>query len=179
MSENTQIEEAQPQNEEVKNPVAILSKNRELREELVQARAELETTKTALLASQAETVELRAQWHESAVMGPFEAMLATATPLPTKYLREGLIERGIVKMVAGEDGIERPTWHDKDGVETATPADPWRYLCDLKDDGLNAMLRSRGMSGSGAPAGSFSSGSTRPATPETKPAPKPPAYGLR
>ena len=175
MTQDTQDDTAP----EVKNPAAVLAQNRKLKEELAQLRTELEAAKTALQAAQGEVVQLRTRWHESAVMAPFDALLQTATALPTKYLREGLIERGIVKMVAGEDGIERPTWHDAKGKAVDTPQDPWRYLADLKDDGLDAILRSSGTTGSGATPGFSSSGSARPAAPETKPAPKPPAYGLR
>ena len=155
------------------------AKNRELLQKVAALNGELDTTKNALQALQGENAELRTRWHESAVMAPFDALLATATALPTKYLREGLIERGIVKLLTGEDGIERPTWHDAKGKEMDTPQDPWRYLADLKDDGLDAILRSSGTTGSGATPGFSSSGSARPAAPETKPAPKPPAYGLR
>ena len=77
--------------DQIKNPAAVLTKNKQLLTELATIKAELDATKAALEASQAETVGMRARWHESAVMAPFDALLQTATALPTKYLREGLI----------------------------------------------------------------------------------------
>lgn len=178
MSQNTDNDLDTAAVPEIKNPTAVLAKNRALLAEVAQLKTELEAAKTALTTAQDDAGQWRTKWHESAVLAPFEALLATATSLPTKYLREGLIERGIVKMVADEDGIERPTWHDAKGKEMDTPADPWRYLADLKDDGLNAILRSSGTTGSGAVA-SYSSGSAPAAKPTPPAAPKAPAYGLR
>lgn len=179
MSQNTDNDLDTAAVPEVKNPAALLAKNKELLATVAQLKTELEAARAALTTAQDDAGQWRTKWHESAVVAPFEALLATATSLPTKYLREGLIERGIVKMLADEDGIERPTWHDAKGSPMDVPTAPWRYLADLKDDGLNAILRSSGTTGSGATPGFSSSGSAPAAKPTPPAAPKAPAYGLR
>lgn len=166
---------------EIKSQSGLLAKNRVLLQKVAALNVELEAARTAQASAQASEAQWRTKWHESAVVAPFEALLATATNLPAKYLREALIERGIVKMLADDDGIERPAWHDAKGEAMAAPADPWRYLVDLKDTGLNHILRSHGASGSGAAGSSYyySSGSRPAAKPTPPAAPKPPAFGLR
>jgi len=163
---------------EIKNPAAVLAKNRELLATIKGLQTELETTKTALQAAQGDAQGWKSKWHQVAVIAPFDATLDSVSAGPAKYLRTELLERGILKMEPDADGIERIVWFTKDGERTE-PADVWKFLADMNDQTLARMIRSSGASGSGA------SGSSAwippvysPPEPEKTPTP-PPAFGLR
>ncbi len=135
--------------EEVKNPDAVLKKNSELIARIKSLQTELESAKTALQVAQDEAQKWRAQWHQVAIIDPFDLELDSASAGPAKYLRQELLERGIIRMDVDEDGIERPTWYNLEGIRQQ-PADVWKFLSDIKDPAIDRMIRSSGASGSGA-----------------------------
>ena len=171
------IEENTPP--EVKDPAAILAKNRELLAKNKALQTELEATRGTLEATKAASDTWQAKWHQSAVIEPFEAALKDACAVPSKYLRAELLERGIVKMKTDDEGIDRPVFYA--GTEPVTPANIYQFLCDMNDPVLNTMLRSSGRFVSGSGAGSARGDSLprpRPQEPATTKTP-PPSYGLR
>lgn len=160
---------------EVKNPAALLAKNKELLAKLKGLQTELEGAQTALQAAKTQADTWRSKWHQATVMDPLDASLESVTAGPAKYLRTELIERGILKMEADADGIERPSWF-KDG-EKFTPPDTWKFLADLNDPVLSRMIRGSGASGSGAQSTAPGFSVTPPAAPPATVSP--PSFGLR
>ena len=167
-----------PQNDtpdEVKNPAALLAKNKELLSKMKHLQDELITAQTALEASKAESANWRKQWHDVAVIAPLDASLEVASAAPIKYLRAELLERGILRLESDESGIERPVWY-KEG-KPATPTDLLRFLSDVKDPVLDRMIRGTGASGGGSAQSPAGTDSRQPAPESTKTTP--PTFGLR
>lgn len=162
---------------EVKNPDAVLKKNSDLIARIKSLQTELESAKTALQVAQDEAQKWRAQWHQVAIIEPFDSELDSASAGPAKYLRQELLERGIIRMDVDEDGIERPTWYNLEGIRQQ-PANVWKFLAGLEDHAIDRMIRSSGASGSGATRSA--PGSTLPQQlDKPKETEKPPQFGLR
>ena len=170
--------------DEVKNPGALLAKNRDLlaklkqvQDELVTTQDALTTTQTALEASKADVTAWRGKWHAAAVMDPLDRLLKPTTGLPVRYVKELALEKGIIRMIPDDDGFERPVWHDKDGNPMAEPERVWNYLCNLNDSELNSVLVGTGASGGGAGSSGTFATYKPPAPKESDRAPT--AFGLR
>ncbi|APW47065.1 hypothetical protein [Rhodoferax antarcticus] len=158
---------------EVKNPAALIAKNKELLTKLKQSQDDIASAQVALQAAQTESASWRKQWHDLSVIAPLDAALEDACVGPTKYLRAELLEREILKLEPDAQGTERPAWYLNG--ERATPVDLHKFLCDIADPVLSKMIRAKNTSGSGA----GSSSGFAPKTP-TAPAPvAPPSFGLR
>ena len=173
MTENTTTQEVQ---DEVKNPVALLAKNKELLTKLKQAQDELATAQTALEVSKTDAAAWRKNWHNVSVIGPLDASLESASAGPVKYLRAELLERGILKWEKDDQGTERPVWFLLNG-ERSTVTDPYKFLCSLKDLELNKMLRGSAMTGSGSASSAYTLNHSQPAVEPPKVAPL--EFGLR
>ena len=164
---------------EVKNPAALLAKNRQLLSDMASIKAELKAAQDALDAAQSAEAAWRDRVYQSEVLAPLEADLRGAAAGPWQYLKDVCAEAGLLKMEASADGFERPVWHD----ETGEPADLERglygFLCDVHrriGGDLGNCLRASGMSGGGATG---STGKFIPSAPAA-PAPAPRAsFGLR
>lgn len=151
--------------------------NKQLVSELKAERAALKEAQEALQVAQQKAQEWRSKWHQAAVIEPFDQTLNALSVGPAKYLRQELLERGILKMLPDADGVERPAWFDLNG-EPLEPADPWRFLAEMNDASLNRMIRHSGASGMGmrASASAYSPPESKPEAPATS---QPPAFGLR
>ena len=169
-TENTEVQDT-----EVKNPAALLAKTKELLSKLKQSQEDLSTAQTALDAAKTDAANWRNQWREISVIAPLDASLEAASAGPTKYLRAELLERGILKLEADENGIERAAWY-KDGQPT-TPADLRKFLADMKDPVLDRMILGSGASGSGSLSSAHTFSRSQPAAEPVKVAPL--EFGLR
>lgn len=186
MTDTTQTNEnTQPTMEALQAEVERLrAHSAELLADLKAERKAHNQTKTELQnALGGESATWKQRYHQEAVLAPLELELAGLTPLPINYLRDVCKDMGLLKMAADSEGIERPQWLDLEG----NPADMKRGLygflasmCDAAPDSeLPKVLRSSGMSGSGA-MGSNGSGHA-PSRPEKENQlqNQPAAYGLR
>ena len=171
MTDNT----AQEVQEDVKNPAALIAKNKELLAKLKAAQEDLATAQTNLEAAKADSANWRKQWHDVAVIEPLDASLEAASAGPVKYLRAELLARGILKMQPDEQGIERPAWYQNG--ELVTPGNAYDFLVSLNDPTLSRMIRSSGMSGTGATGSQSSFTAHTPQTEDSKT--PPPVFGLR
>ncbi len=175
---------------EIKNPAGLLAKNKallarnaeqaaritELEGQLQQAQ---EAHAKAVETAQAGVNEWKERWHKDTVLKRLEADLRGAAAGPWQYLRDTCLELGILKMIPGEDGLERPQWFDGKGNPAEQPFGLWKYLSDLSEQhpDLGHCLRASGIQGGGA-TGSQGSIAPAPAPAPTAP-PAPPAFGLR
>ena len=173
MTEDTTTQEVQ---DEVRNPAALIAKNKELLAKLKQAQDELATAQTNLESAKADSANWRKQWHQVAVIGPLDVSLEDASVGPVKYLRDELLDRRILKWEKDDQGTERPAWFLLNG-ERSTVTDPYQFLCSLKDRELNKMLRGSAMTGSGAASSSYTFNHSQPAVEPHKVAPL--EFGLR
>lgn len=167
----------------VKNPAALLAKNKELLAKLAETTTALKTAQDALGVAQASATDWQARWHKSAVLDVLEADLKAVSGVPVKYMRDVATELGLLKMQADKNGIDRPVWFDEKGEAADLSNGLYRFLSGVTersgtDKELSKVLRGTGASGSGA-SSSWSVGiPTQKTTPTTTPvAPMP--LGLR
>lgn len=176
-TENTEVTTTEP---EVKNPAALLAKNRELLGKLAAAQAELATAQTALAAAQEDATTQRLRWHQSAVLAPLEEEIKGVTAGPWKYGRDVFTELGLLKMEPDAHGDLYPAWFDNKGNPANLEKGLYPFLCAMIDampgSDLATTIRSSGTSGGGAHGGA---GTVKPAAQAVAPAPAPPAFGLR
>lgn len=178
---------------EVKNPAAVLAKNKELlakNAELAAKVTELEGQLAQAQEGRAKAVETaqadanawKVRWHQEAVLKPLERDIQAAAGVPWKYLYDVATEAGILKMVPGEDGMDRPQWLDEGGNPADLKLGLWHYLNSMSDklpeSGLVRCVRGSGASGGGAIGNMGSSIVRAPAPEPTAPQAKP-AFGLR
>lgn len=172
--------------EQVKNPGALLCRNRELMAELKAAQAELKTAQEAQQTTLADVTKWRDRWYRVAVEEPLDAQLSKAATVPVKYIKDLCMEHGL---------LLRPRWYTVKGEPDDAPhagvsGHPVRALYDLgmgSKGGLRepwAIELSKAMHlprGSGALGSSTNSYLPR-AKQDTAPVPAPvqgPALGLR
>lgn len=165
--------------DDVKNPAAVLRHNKELMAELKQAQAELKAAQDTLTAAQGEAAQWRKRWHEIVVLAPLDAELEDVSFGPPKYLRAELIERGILKMQADAEGIERPAWFGIDGKPAKLDGGHWKFLADMNDDSISRMIRGSRTHGSGAQGSHPAPGAHATQVPPAEVKPQAPVLGLR
>ena len=159
-----------PLADEVKNPAALLAKNKELLKELSDSKAALQAYQDNLEKAQSDQKAMRDRWYQIAVLEPLETDLRSASAAPWKYLKDTAMELGLLKMQPDSEGFERPTWFNEKGEPADLSGGLHRFLSDVyKRTGneLGACLRSSGTSGSGAAGGS----ATDKPQPNAQPAP--------
>lgn len=186
MTDTTQTNEnTQPTPEEMQAELERLrAHSAELLADLKTERKAHNQTKTELQnALGGESATWKQRYHQEAVLAPLERELAGLTPLPINYLQDVCKGMGLLKMAADSEGIERPQWIDLEGNPADLKQGLYGFLasmCDAAPDSeLPKVLRSSGMSGSGA-MGSHGGGND-PSQPEkeNQPPTQPAAYGLR
>jgi hypothetical protein len=141
--------------DEVKNPAALLAKNKELLKELSDTKAALQASQASLEKAQGDQKAIRDRWYQIAVLDPLETDLRGASAAPWKYLKDMTMELGLLKMQPDAEGFERPTWFNEKGEPADLTGGLYRFLSDVyKRTGneLGSCLRSSGISGSGATA---------------------------
>ena len=151
---------------EIKNPAALLAKNKELLSKLAETNTALKTAQDALGVAQASATDWQARWHKTAVLDVLNADLKAVAAVPTKYMRDVVNELGLLKMQADGEGIERPVWLDEKGEAADLSNGLHRFLCGTYErlgqgNELGQVLRASNARGSGA--GSSSGGYTTPA----------------
>ena len=171
-----------PENE-VRNPGALLAKNRALLGELAQLKADLESARTALANEKQRADTLGADLHEMRVVRPWQSLL---TDIAADG-HAGMLARALgdyLDVVAGADG--GPELRDKEGQplllknrQLVTPESLRDWIHEHGESGnfddLRPLLaRARGMGAAGGHARTWT-----PPTPEAAPAPQRTAYGLR
>lgn len=165
---------------EVKNPAAVLAKNRALLTELAEVKAALLTSQDALGAAQSDKTAMGERWYQLAVLEPLEADLRSASAAPWKYLRDTSAELGLLKMQPDSEGFERPAWFNEKGEPADLSGGLHRFLSGVyarTQNDLGKCLRASGITGGGA---TTSSGSYRPTPSPAAPPPAPiTALGLR
>ena len=108
--------------EEVKNPAALLRRNKELMNELKAAQCELRTAQDAHQASQADMAKWRDRWYRVAVEEPLDADLRNAARVPMQYLKDLCIKHGLLRMEPDpDDGLLRPRWYTVKGEPDDAP----------------------------------------------------------
>lgn len=177
---------------EVKNPAGLLAKNKELLASVSQLTARVtelegqlqqaqEGHTKALEAAQADQNAWKVRWHQDTVLKALERDIQDAAAGPWKYLRDTCQELGLLKMLPGDDGLERPHWFDEKGNPAELKEGLWSHLAGVygrtNDRELGTSMRGTGASGSGAGPSERSI-----AIPSPEPAPEPaaaPTFGLR
>ena len=175
---NASIDTNEP---EVKNPEALLKKNRELLRELADAKAALQVATDALGAAQSDKTAMSARWYQLAVLEPLESDLRSASAAPWKYLRDTALEHGLLKMQPDEEGFERPAWFNENGEPADLSGGLYRFLAGVYDrtkNDLGQCLRASGTAGSGSTGSSGIGHHMKAAPAPTAPAPITP-LGLR
>lgn len=177
MNENTTTDTTEP---EVKNPAALLAKNRELLGKLAAAQAELATAQTALATAQEDATTQRNRWHQAAVMQPLERELRDVTAGPWKYGRDLFTELGLLKMEPDAHGDLYPAWYDNKGEPANLERGLHTFLVSMADampDGdLGKTIRSSRITGGGARG---DTGTVKPAAPAAPAPAARPEFGLR
>lgn len=175
-TENTQTaEEVQ-----VKNPAALLAKNRELLQQLTETKAALQTAQDALGKAQSDKAAMSDRWYQLEVMKPLEADLRDASAMPWKYLQDTAAELGLLKMVPDAEGFERPQWFDEKSEPADLSGGLHKFLSGVYErtqNDLGRCLRASGTQGSGA-SGSTGRSTPAPTTTPT-PTPTPMKFGIR
>lgn len=177
--------------DEVKNPAALLRRNKELMAELKAGQAELRTAQEAQQASQADVAKWRGRWHSIAVEAPLEAELRKAATVPVQYLRDLLVKSELLRMEPDADGLMRPRWYTVKGKLDDNPSGGAlghivRALHDLGDgqggfkeawagELANAIPRATGTNAPGSRRDSFPTPRPRQDTPA---AVQRPTFGL-
>ena len=167
---------------EIKNPAAVLAKNRALLTELAEVKAALQTAQDALKTAQESSSAWREKWHQIDVVAPFDKSLDEVSAVPSRFLRQLVTELGLLKFEADAQGVDRPTWFD----ETGKPADLSKglkhFMHGVSDrtkgqNELAHLLRGTGASGGGAQPSSYVR--FAPAPRPVAPTPAPTPLGLR
>lgn len=151
--------------DEVKNPAAVLAKNKELLARNAELQARVGELEGQLQTAQGAETTWRDRWHQAAVLAPLEADLRTAAVGPWKYLRDTCTELGLLKMQSDDDGLERPAWFDEKGEPADLSNGLWRFLSDVygRTGGeLGNAIRGPGASGGGS-GGNYHPRMTSPA----------------
>jgi hypothetical protein len=158
---------------EVKNPSALLAKNRELLQQLADAKAALQVAQDALGQAQSDKTAMSERLYQLEVLNPLEADLRGVSGGPWKYTHDTAIELGLLKMQADKEGVMRPKWYDETGKVANLENGLYSFLSEVYSrtgNDLGKCLRSSGATGGGATGGGHS-GRTEPAAPPPAPAP--------
>jgi hypothetical protein len=154
--ENQSNENTTPESDaaEVKNPAALLAKNKQLLAKLAESNAALKTAQDALGVAQASATDWQAKWHKATVLDALDAELKAVSAAPLKYIEDSVKRLGLLKMQADEDGFERPLWLDEKGEPADLSNGLYKFLCGVsdragKDHELGRVLRPSGISGYG------------------------------
>jgi|GEM_PF-6677219 len=177
---------------EVKNPVALLAKNKELLAKLKQAQEELATAQNALEGEKAKHSDTSAKLRQFRAEDPFKAAVKGITPHPglmEKILREHMDVdvdddgKAVLKNKAGE-----PLAWERKNKDTTSTTMPVELTADSMfawvRDGLGEVADSPAALlhkavGTGAP-GNTTAHRPAPANAPSEPAKvAPPAFGLR
>lgn len=183
MTNETQTTEPtiEPVPEEVKNPSALLAKNKELLAQLATAKAALQTAQEALGHAQSEKDALTGRLYQIEVLNPLEADLRAVSGGPWKYTHDTAIESGLLKMQPDKLGVMRPKWFDETGKVANLENGLYSFLSGVYSrtgGDLGECLRSSGASGGGAKGGT--AGNADAVQRPTAPTPAPvQALGLR
>lgn len=113
--------DASPADDEVKNPAALLKRNRELIAELKASQAELKTAEDARQATLADAAQWRDRWYQVAVSAPLDAELRDAATVPLQYLKDIVFKHGLLKMEPDAEGVLRPRCYTVAGVADDAP----------------------------------------------------------
>ena len=97
---------------EVKNPAALLAKNRKLLADVASLKDELQAAKQALETQQQRADTLASDVHEMRVLRPWRSAIAGLVGDGTARAMERCLS-DLVQVVAGDDGA--PVLMDKDG----------------------------------------------------------------
>lgn len=140
---------------EIKNPAALLAKNKELLAKLAESNTALKATQDALGVAQASATDWQARWHKTAVLDVLDAELKAVSGVPFKYMADTLKEMGLLKMETDKEGIQRPVFFDEKGEAADLSNGLHRFLCGTYErlgpgNELGQVLRGSGARGSGA-----------------------------
>ena len=130
---------------EVKNPAALLAKNRALLKELAEVKSELQAANQALEAQTQRADTMGTELHDMRVLTPWRAELAGLVGAGTVRL----LERGLsdhLDVVAGEDGGPSLVGKDGDPLQfkdgkpvSATWQDVSKLVHELAENGQDDM----------------------------------------
>ncbi len=180
---------------EVKNPDALLKKNRQLLQELTETKAALQVAQEALGTAQSANEATAAQLHTIRVTDPLARIVATLSP-HTGLMTKTLNDLFDVKL----DAEHNPHLFDKQGqplawTETDRQGRTTEHLVELNQesimqwmlwgfegnpDGPKAlMFKAQGCGAVGSNGGSYRAQATPPAARAPAPATPEPGFGLR
>lgn len=173
---------------EVKNPAALLAKNRALLDTVASLKSELQAANQALEAQTQRADALAQQLHELRVLRPWRAAITDLVGKQTAPAMQRCLD-GVVEVAAGEDGEPvllskadgSPLMHE--GKPVALTVDglfQWiHHTAENGGEDLRPLLpRAVGIGATGNLGSTYGGG--MPRIREPKPAPrKPSQYGLR
>lgn len=168
---------------EIKNPAALLAKNKELLAKLAESNTALKAAQDALGVAQASATDWQARWHKTAVLDVLDAELRAVSGVPVKYIADTVSEMGLLKMQVDGEGIQRPAWFDEKGEPADLSSGLYKFLFGVIERGgehheLAKVLRGSGASGSGASGSLNTITTTQKSTPVSTPV-APMQLGLR
>ena len=133
--------------------------NKQLLAELKTAKADAKAATEVATDAQKARDDWKARWYQHEVLAPLESDLRGAAAGPWKYLRDTVMELGLLKMEADDEGTERPKWFDADGKPADLSGGLYRFLCHVysadrvRFNDLGHSIRGAGEGGTGAPPG--------------------------
>ncbi len=172
---------------EVKNPAALLAKNRKLLADVASLKDELQAAKQALEAQQQRADTLASDVHEMRVLRPWRSAIADLVGAGTARAMERCLS-DLVQVVAGDDGA--PVLLGKDGKPLEIKGQPVpvsseglfqlvEHLAETGEDLRPLLPRATGCGATGNDGRGYRYAAPKPAAPKPEAARANPAFGLR